>query len=286
MGRAHLLSPNKLRNAKNGGTAGILLPDLRKKVDQVKYALEMRNDEEFAYAIGKRKPSTLSEYFKARGAYAKDAVPPAALSDMAGLLVQALGNTVTVDNARKLWRGPLADFEATFEKARRSDFRALLSGGQRVKILNFMRHERPLALRMIDFLDDDPADKHTQVGDVFYFDCVGPSGQWLVLLVEDQAGVQLGWPRDRTPARFAADRAIRVPASRGWQFKEPGLHRFIAFAIDSKEPPSLSEIEKPLSRLTDRELDGFAAELKDPRKVRSWRLEIFAVSVLEKERHE
>lgn len=288
MGDAHPLSPKKLRNSKNGGSAGILLPDLRRKISRLKYALDMRNNEEFAFAIGERKPSTLSDYFRARGAYAKNAVPPDALSDMAALLRRALGNTVTLKGARTLWCGPLVDFQVAFEKAERSGFRALLPTGQRVKILTMVRHKRPLTLRVIDFLDDDPADDHTKVGDMFHFDCAGPPGHWIVLLVEDEGGMQIGWPRDNNePAKFAADGTIRVPASEHmWKFKEPGLHRFIAFAIDSEKPPGLSEIGKRLSRLEGRELDDFAADLKDFRRVRSWALEIFVVCVLGAERQQ
>ena len=76
---------------------------------------------------------------------------------------------------------------------------------------------------------------------------------------------------------------MRAP-DRGWKFKDPGLHRFIAFAIESDNPLNLSQMEKPLSRLMDAELDRFAAELKNPKKVRSWSLEIFAVSIFDKER--
>lgn len=288
MGDARPPSANKSRIAPSDGTAGVLLVYLRKKIERVKYALGMRNDEQFAYAISRR-PSTLSDYFRERGPYAKDAVPQAALFAMADLLVQALGQTVTVETAQSLWRGPLADFEAAFEKAARSDFRALVTAAaQQGKILTFVRHERPLALNAIDFLDyDEPADGYAKMGDTFHFECAGPTGHWLVVLVEDRDGVQLGWPREQTVQAQFSDGAMQVPPTkRGWKFAELGHHRFIAFAIDSKEAPSLSQMNKPLARLTDGELDRFAAELTDNKRVRSWALEIFSVSVLGEEQPE
>src|SRR5580698_8078068 len=181
MGRKRPPSSKEPRTDKSGRSAGILLPDLRKKVECLKYALDMRNDADFAGEI-RRKPSTFSEYFTDRGGYEENAVPRAALSDMAGLLVRTLGNTVTLEEARTLWRGPLADFEAAFEKAQRLDFRALVLAGRQIKLMTFVRHERSLSLKMIDFLEDDPADDRTRVGDVFHFDCVGPPGHWLVVL--------------------------------------------------------------------------------------------------------
>jgi hypothetical protein len=292
MGDTRPSSSNKKRIARGGGTAGIPLPDLRKKVDRVKYALGIRNDQKFAYAIG-RTPGTFADYFRGRGAYEKNAVPPAALSAMAVLLVQALGNTATAETAQNLWRGALAEFEAAFEKASRSDFRALVTAAvQSGKILTFVRHERSLTLRAIDFLDldigeDGSADGYSRTGDTFHFECAGPRGHWLVVLIEDQVGVQLGWPREQTVQARFADGAMQVPATeRGWKFAEPGLHRFIAFAIDSEEAPSLSQMNKPLARLTAGELDRFAAELKDRKRVRSWTLEIFTVFVMSEEQPE
>jgi hypothetical protein len=286
MGDARRPFSNKGRIARGGGTAGIPIPNLRKKVDRVKYALGMRNDQQFAHAIG-RTSGTFADYFRGRGAYPKDAVPPAALSAMADVLMQALGNTVTVETAQNLWHGRLADFEVAFEKASRSDFRALVAAAvQQDRILTFVRHEA-LTLRAIDFLEDEPADGYSKIGDMFHFQCAGPPGHWLVVLIEDKDGVQLGWPREPTVQARFADGAIQVPATkRGWKFAELGYHRFIAFAIDSDEAPSLSQFNKPLARLTDGELDRFAAELKDRKRVRSWTLEVFAVSVMGEEQPE
>ena len=265
--------------------AGIFISDLRRKIERVRYAFDWRNNEQFADAIG-RKPSTLSDYFKERGSYGEDCVPPDALSDMSKLLVRALAGTKTVEKARDLWCGPLAGFEAALEAAKRSSFGQLLSSGCRAKILTFERHSRPHTLRMIDFMEDDPVDAKTQVGDTFHFDCAGPAGHWLVLLIESNV-TQLGWPRGDGQGQFAADGPMRVPgAERGWKFSELGLHRFIAFAIEAEAPPSLFGLDKPLLKLPDRALDDFAAELKDPTRVQSWTLDVFDVAVLDKDKYE
>lgn len=287
MGDARPSSSNKIRISQNDGSAGIPLPNLRRKVERVKLALGLRYDEQFAYAIG-RKPGTLADYFRDRGTYAKDAVPQAALLAMADILVQVLGNSVTVETACSLWRGPLANFDAAFEKATRSDFRALVTAAvQQSKILTFVRHERPLSLHAMDFPEDELADDYSKIGETCHFRCAGPPGHWLVVLIEDRGGVQLGWPREQTVQARFADGAIQVPATkRGWKFADTGLHRFIAFAIDSEETPSLSQLNKPLARLTEGELDRFAAQLMDRNRVRSWTLEIFAVSVIGEEQPE
>jgi hypothetical protein len=205
------------------------------------------------------------------------------LDKLSEVLIEVLGGTIDDAMARRLWLGPEPAFARAFHPSPSQRFLNLLATAERRKMLTYLTGA-DAGTRLVRFVDPPKLPRDAilaAVGESFALSLVAQPRRQIVLLVESAVGCHLGVPGPDAPLRLDAAGNARLPSYPAlYSFEEPkGLHRFLVFAIDATAPLSIAMFAGREMPLDGTELDVFAAELSDERRVRSWALDVLLVGV-------
>lgn len=262
--------------------ASVRLPNLEKKLELL-YAYSGLTRVDVRCRM-KRAESTFTGYLKGTDASDAEMVPEHARKCLAEMLVDAVGGRIAVEDARKLWLGPLDAFAALFHAPRVGVFLEMLGRAQRAEMLTYRQGGGGAGMRLVQFYDaaeDDPGVIRASVGDTFMFDIVGPPHAQIVLMTQSAMGTHLGVPGPGAPQRFDAQGCARLPDTpKHYRFREPrGLHCFLAFAVDVERPLAIAARAGTITPLTESDLEAFGAELLSASHAGRWRLDTLRVNV-------
>jgi transcriptional regulator with XRE-family HTH domain len=264
-----------------GEPVSVELPSLAKKLNLL-YAYSELRQRSLAKRLGVRE-STVSGWANGTKHTAAGQVSLDGADKLSDLLVEVLGGTIDEAMARGLWLGPETAFVRAFYPSPSQRFLNLLAAAERQKMVTYLTGA-DAGIRLVRFVDPAklPRDAiRAAVGESFALSLVAQPRRQIVLLVESAIGCHLGVPGPGAPPRLDAAGNARLPSYPDlYSFDEPkGLHRFLTFAIDAAEPLSIATCAGREIPLGETELDVFAAELSNNRRVRSWVLDILLVGV-------
>lgn len=226
----------------------------------------------------KRAPATVSGWVHGSKTNAPENVPDSRFEGLVLLLTETI--SVSVEDARRLWLGPVNSFAAALNDKKEARLEDFLRTAERAPILSFLKAGLDEA-RLVSFNPDgEEAPVKASIGDAFGFRLEGPAHAQIVLFVETAFGVHLGVPGPGAQARLDRNGRARVPDAPGvYRFDPPaGRHTFTVMLINRADALSIGAFAGQTSPLSDRDLSHLAKEISELTRA-DWRYDRLVVDV-------
>ncbi len=210
----------------------------------------------------KRTAGTVSGWVHGSRTNEPETVSAKGFEALAHLLAQEIG--VSIEDARRLWRGPVKAFANALAAEAQPTFEQFLQSARRAPILSFLKAGLDEA-RLVTFYEHGEAALKCNIGEVFAFALAGPPQAQIVLTVETNVGVHLGVPGPGAPARLDAAGRARLPITPGvYRFDAPGgPHTFTVLLVEKPEPLSIAKFAGQAIPLDASDLAILAREISE-----------------------